>query len=1025
MVGAVAIAALAGCASPRRGSPDNEPTLATLADRKVTVAPDGGVQASPEQAIAAYRAFLAAAPNAIQRAEASRRLGDLEMAVTDDRSAQTGAAPDYRAAIARYTDYLRAYPKDPGNHRVLYQLARAQELSADAPSALSTLDRLVAEFPAAPTLDEVQFRRGELLFTARRHPDAERAFAAVLRAEPASQFRERALFMHGWSLFKQGRLDESLHSFFGVLEGKLAPDDAGTREALTRADRELLEDTFRVTSLALQNLQGAASIPAYVTTSRRQVFEPQVYSHLAELYLKQERIKDAADSLAAFARVRPLHAQAPVFLSHVIEIHEKNGFAALALQSKKDYVARYGLDSGFQSANPEVWQSAQPFVKTHLAELARHHHALAQKSRSGEDVDEAVRWYRAWLASFPNEPEAAQSRFLLAELLYENARYDDAATAYEQVAYDYPLHARSADAGYAVLLAQTKLEQAATDPAGLQRVGVARALRFADAFPVDPRTGPVLTHAAETLFALKDSKAAVDVAERVLALKPPAPDAQRRVAWTVVSHGAFERADFLLAEAGYRQVLALTPASDKARAEVDERLAASIYKQGEAARSGGQLRDAVAHFDRVSALGSATSVMAPAQYDAAATLIALKDWPGATRALQDFRQRFPGHALAAEIPAKLALAHLEQQQWGPAAAELERMAPALGDAAAARDAHWQVAELYAKAGQRSDAQRAFERYVASHPQPLAPAIDARQQLADFARQAGDRKTELSWLKAIQQADRSGADERSERTRTLAARATLQLSEPVFESYRQLRLVEPLQRSLKLKKARLEEALQACATLSEYGVTEAVTAAAFHSAALYQHFGQAMMQSERPRKLSRAALEQYNVMLEEQAFPFEEKAIELHEANARRAADGLYDDWVQRSFAALATLKPARYAKAERGAVTATLAELEQRGASDAAGWTALGVARRRQGQFKGARDAYDQALALNPMHADALLDQAILHDLYLGQRARALDLYQGYLALLPSGDATVSKWVADLKTRRDPPITVSRKEGRP
>jgi hypothetical protein len=71
-----------------------------------------------------------------------------------------------------------------------------------------------------------------------------------------------------------------------------------------------------------------------------------------------------------------------------------------------------------------------------------------------------------------------------------------------------------------------------------------------------------------------------------------------------------------------------------------------------------------------------------------------------------------------------------------------------------------------------------------------------------------------------------------------------------------------------------------------------------------------MTSERPRDLDEEAREQYDVLLEEQAFPFEEKAIELHETNAGRTGDGIYDEWVQRSFEVLAKLKPARYAKAE-------------------------------------------------------------------------------------------------------------------
>jgi hypothetical protein len=73
-----------------------------------------------------------------------------------------------------------------------------------------------------------------------------------------------------------------------------------------------------------------------------------------------------------------------------------------------------------------------------------------------------------------------------------------------------------------------------------------------------------------------------------------------------------------------------------------------------------------------------------------------------------------------------------------------------------------------------------------------------------------------------------------------------------------------------------------------------------------------MDSDRPTNLEADALEQYEILLEEQAFPFEEKAIDLYTANADRAVDGVYDEWVKRSFNQLASLMPARYAKEERG-----------------------------------------------------------------------------------------------------------------
>jgi hypothetical protein len=95
------------------------------------------------------------------------------------------------------------------------------------------------------------------------------------------------------------------------------------------------------------------------------------------------------------------------------------------------------------------------------------------------------------------------------------------------------------------------------------------------------------------------------------------------------------------------------------------------------------------------------------------------------------------------------------------------------------------------------------------------------------------------------------------------------------------------------------------------VAEVTTAATFRLGEVYQQFSKDLMDSERPQDLDEAALEQYDLLLEEQTFPFEEKAIELYQANAARTADGVYDEWVRRSFAALANLMPARYAKTER------------------------------------------------------------------------------------------------------------------
>ena len=85
----------------------------------------------------------------------------------------------------------------------------------------------------------------------------------------------------------------------------------------------------------------------------------------------------------------------------------------------------------------------------------------------------------------------------------------------------------------------------------------------------------------------------------------------------------------------------------------------------------------------------------------------------------------------------------------------------------------------------------------------------------------------------------------------------------------------------------------------------------------------------------------------------------------------------------------------------------------------LGIAYRANGQFGQAREAYKRAIALDANYAAALLNLGILHDLYLGERANALALYERYLALAPGGDAAVSKWAADLRLRKPAALTAA------
>jgi tetratricopeptide (TPR) repeat protein len=915
------VLALALLATAPRAAAQAQPTIGDLTSRKVEVHRDTVASANASRAMENYRHFLELQNTDPKlRAEALRRLGDLNLDAGEmQRLEQEVTAVDLQGgeAIKLYTTLLKAYPDYTRNDQVLYQLARAYETTGQSGQALGTLDRIVQRYPQSPQLDEVQFRRGELLFSDKRYADAERAYAAVIGRGAGSAFFQQSLYKRGWSLFKQSMALESLPSFGGVLDQELGTGGGGKSvrlETLKRADRELVEDTLRVMSITFSYNDGAASLEQYMHQHGDRPYAWLLYSRLGDLYVDKQRYQDAASVYRAYVARDPYSDQAPDLDMAAIEAYGKGGFSQLVVDGKHEFVEHYNFDSPYwktrtRAANPRVVQE----LKTNLKDVATYFHASAQKSKRVADYQEAARWYRDYLKSFPEDADSAATDYLLAEALFESHQYADAAAEYEHTAYGHPRNDKSATAAYAGLVSYQKGEEglSGADKDAWHKRSMDAGVRFAQTFPEHPDSAGVLTRAAEEIFAAGDRPRAVSVSESILARQPPVDVAKQRIAWTIIAQARFDQGDYAKAEPAFLQARELAGKDEKMRTDLTERLAASVYKEGEAKQKAGDAGGAVEDFLRVGRVAPESKIRANAQYDAAAELLNLKQWDRAIGVLEDFRRQFPQHQLQPDVTRKLAVAYSEGNRPGEAAAEFERIAanPA-ENRAVQREALMQSADLYSKAGNSPKAMGMLEKFVNTNPTPLTDAEEARQRLADYAGKSGDITRRDHWYQEIIRADAQAGTQRTDRTHYLAAKAQLTLAQPARDAFRAVRLTAPLKKSLAVKRNALESAMEGYKRAAEYQVAEVTTAATYEMAELYGTLAKDILGSQRPPNLKGDALEEYNSLLEEQVFPFEEQAIKAHELNATRARDGVYDEWVRRSFQALAQLKPARYGKTE-------------------------------------------------------------------------------------------------------------------
>jgi TolA-binding protein len=914
--GCLALALLQVCrADPQK----SEPTISDLNNRgvevKTGVQPAGGAAKAMDN----YRRFLELQESDPKlRAEALRRLGDLNLEAGEfERMEKEVTQIDIQGgeAIKLYSTLLKAYPNYPRNDEVLYQLARAYETTGQSELALATLDRIVKSYPQSHQLDEVQFRRGELLFSAKRYPEAQKAYEVPIARGTPSAFYEQSLYKHGWALFKQSMMDESLVSFGLLLDRKLGAQGAHAVniEDLKRADRELVEDTLRVMSITFSYGEGSESLDQFVKQHGDRPYYHLLYSRLGDLYVDKQRYQDGANTYRAFVKRDPNSEYAPLLAMQAIEAYQKGGFSQLVLEGKHDFVERYHLGSPFwQGRERSQYPKVVEALKVNLRDVATYFHATAQSSHKTEDYQEAARWYRDYLTSFPDDPDSAATNYLLAETLFEAHDYPDAAVEYERTAYNYPKNAKSATAGYAALIAYQKALEPMQGPAqtAMRARAMEAGVKFATTFPEHPDSAGVLTRAAEDEFAAKDLPRASELAKMLLARQPPADANKQRIAWTIIAESQFSSGTYDQAESAFIKARELSGSDAKEKNDLTERLAADVYKQGEAKQQAGNAAGAVDDYLRVAKVAPDSKIRATAEYDAATQLITLKQWDRAVGVLEQFRRDFPKSELSAEVTRKLAAAYSEGNHPAEAAAEFERIAADPHETPKVQhEALLASADLYGKANNAPKAVAMLEKYVASHP-PLSESVEAEQRLADYAARAGDTTKELAWDRALVQADAEAGAARTDRIHYLAGKAQIRLAAPARDAFRNVKLVLPLKKSLAIKKKALETALADYKHALDYHVAEVTTAATFEMAELYRTLAKDVMASERPKNLSKDALEQYNSLLEEQVYPFEEQAISMHEANAARAKDGLYDDWVKKSYTVLAELKPARYAKTE-------------------------------------------------------------------------------------------------------------------
>ena len=899
------------------GCSTTEPQEATLRDLDIQ---SSGEEAAPVFVKAkneveikkAYNDYLnSSSVNEKGRRAAMSRLAELEMAELnklDDASTKEQTdidqSADYKKSIQRTIDLLSAslaeYPNAKDNDRTLYQLAQNYEKLNLQEESLNTLEQLSAQFPQSIYYAEAQFRLAEHAFILGDYLTAESAYSEVIFTAGGNEFYERSLLKRGWARYKQGLFTEATEDYVATIKHR----QFGDYQTLEGNDKGDFDEYFRALALATINLGSADSLNSYFTEPSEASYLYHANQVISSLYVAQQRYTDANKTLNSFIASNPNSAQIPEAYLEQINVLKSANLNNEFETAMVAFYTRFNTKSAYWSGkeNSSSYKTIKKSMRDNMLLIADAQHQEYRKTKNPANFIAANEWYQRYLSEYSSYARKDKVYTAYAELLVTQNKNAEALGYFEKAAYDGDI-VLDKEAAYATIELTDTLHKAQPENALWLDKHLTYALRSVQLYQAEPRYQQVSLHAVELAYNNKRYADAIAFSNTVAG---SATNAIRNESSYVKGLAYLKSDNPAEAEKIFNELMLATKnPADKAR--FSNSLALAIYQQGQASLRNNTIDTAIANYARVAKQTPTADIAPDALYEAINLSVKHEYWNQVVANIELFQKQYPKHRLYQDATRQLSNAYVKLGQDDRAAVVFEKISAQDNDQNVKMAALWQAAELYESKNNSADAIRAYTSYANTYPSPYAQYMESMNKLSVlYVKQNQQDKANLWQQKIIATDKQTVQSNKTARTNFIAATTALTLAKAQQDKFEKKRLIEPLAQNLREKKKLMQDSISLFGQASTYNIAEVTTEATYSIGRIYQVFSTSLLDSERPKNLSGDELEQYNILIEDQAFPFEEKAIEFYEINMARTADGTQGSWIKQSYNELKLLFPSRY-----------------------------------------------------------------------------------------------------------------------
>ncbi len=814
---------------------------------------------------------------------------------------------------------------------LIYQTAKATQFVGNTEESIKRLKLLVGLYPRSLLLDESMFRMAEGYFGLGEYENAAAQYQKILTFSQTNYFHLKSKYKLAWSQFRLDRLNEAGKQAIDVLNAFPVLKNALNFEGVTPEKQDLVEDDLRLLSIISSKQEGTKTLEALQNQVGHKHYAYLLYDSLFRFYLVQDRFQDAARVANSYSEGYISDFNAYSMALNEIKSYKAGKFEIQEWKAKEHLVALFGLGTDYwKPLTPEQKQIVRPILIENLVELSHLYYVRMQTAFEQQNIlarspkpsgleniqtlsasyhsyaKQAAEYYLALVETRGDNSMNGGSLYLAAEALFKAGEFQRSIDIYERAAYEQPSHSDAINAGYAAILTynnvekshQPKMDAVTKD---LHKKSRRESIeRFAKYFPGAKQTPPLLNGLANELFAEKSYTLAEQVSMEVLT-KPLASADVLYGSGLVNAHSNFELGQFKKAESGYERLLSFNKGKDKP--VLSERLAASIYKQAELEPN---ISVSAELYLKVVDTVPNASIAPQALYDASSQFLQVNKWRQAIAALSVFQQRFPKHNLYDDASDKLVFAYIENSEPISAAEKLVEISNTVADKEKSSNSLYKAAEIYQENDFHNLAMPLLASFIDRYPNKFDLAIEAHNAHISYYEEQKNASSKMKWQEKLVSYEKSNSKKRTARSSSLAANAAFELTYSDLEKFESIHLSLPLKGSLAKKKKALKNIVSKLEGLSIYQDSVIMSAATYQIASVYRTLARDILVSERPGSLSELQLEQYDILLEEQAYPFEEQAMDIYMINIEKVAQGHYDKWIEQTFEVMAKMNPTEF-----------------------------------------------------------------------------------------------------------------------